>query len=127
LLLGSACQRQSNICPQDSITYFSDIDSLSQPIVGLDADLASTPTMMEIDGKMVAVDRVIHGLVCNETLNGTVYVACDIQIEKWVDTPTFLEACAFTVEPGSTIYVAAHNNAAYYKGCSCHTGELADY
>jgi hypothetical protein len=24
------------------------------------------------------------------------------------------------------VYVAYHNDAAYYNGCSCHTGEIAD-
>jgi hypothetical protein len=50
-----------------------------------------------------------------------VYIACDIQIAKWQEKPTFLDGCDFEVSPGSVLYVAAHNNAPYFQGCDyCH-------
>jgi hypothetical protein len=51
-------------------------------------------------------------------------VACDLQIAAWGEEPTFLEDCNLNIEPGTIVYVAAHNDAPYYKGCSCHTGEV---
>jgi len=51
-----------------------------------------------------------------------VYVTCDVQVLEWKDRPTFLEDCDLVIEPGTVVYVAAHNDAAYYNGCSCHTG-----
>jgi len=27
------------------------------------------------------------------------------------------------IAPNTVVYVAAHNDAPYYKGCSCHTGQ----
>ena len=71
------------------------------------------------------VDRVIRGPICTDTWRGTVYVACDIQVREWVDDPTFFQDCDLTIEPETIVYVAAHHDAAYYKGCSCHTGESA--
>ncbi len=85
------------------------------------------PLMVEIRGKESEVDRVVHGSFCDDTWDGKVYVACDLEIPAWDDAPTFLEDCSLTIEPGTVVYVAAHNDEAFYKGCSCHTGEEPDY
>jgi len=119
----SACQRQSTVCPEESITYFTDIDSISTPS---NSELIPTPALVEIKGKMTEVDRVIHGPICADTWGGTIYIACDIQIAEWTDAPLFFKECPLTIKPDTKIYVAAHNDTAYYKGCSCHTGELAE-
>ena len=125
LLLLSACGPQGPACPAGSITYTTDLAAFpALPPAGL----ALTPETIEIGGRPTPVDRVIHGPLCNEQLSGTVYVACDLEIMAWdeAEYPTFLKTCSFTVEPGAVIYVAAHYDTAYYNGCSCHTGEIAD-
>ncbi len=77
--------------------------------------------VVKINGKDIHFDTVIHGPLCNNTLSGTVYVACDLEIPKWQGKPDFFKDCDFSVDPGTVIYVAAHNNTPYYKGCaSCH-------
>lgn len=81
----------------------------------------STPTRMEIGGKSVLVDRVIEGALCNDTWSGTLYVTCDVQVYPWEGQPTFLKDCNLIIEPGTVVYVAAHGDEPYYKGCSCHT------
>ena len=124
-VLASACQRQGNVCPEDSLSYFTDISSLSSLDALSDTTLIPTPELIRIKGRMMEVDRVVHGPICADTWRGTIYVACDIQIAEWSDAPLFFEVCPLTIEPETKIYVAAHNDTAYYKGCSCHTGELA--
>jgi hypothetical protein len=73
---------------------------------------------------MMTVDRVVSGPLCNDRWQGTVYVGCEVQVLEWSETPLFLKDCDLTIEPGTVVYVADHNDAAYYNGCSCHTGEL---
>jgi len=76
---------------------------------------------VEVDGKSITFDQVIHGPLCNNDLSGKVYVACDLQIASWEEAPNFLDGCNFEVEEGTVIYVASHNNTPYYKGCvACH-------
>jgi hypothetical protein len=70
----------------------------------------------------VHVDKVIVGPLCNDSWNGTIYVSCDVQVYPWVENPTFLKDCQLDIEPQTVVYVAYHNNTAYYNGCSCHTG-----
>ena len=124
LLISSACKRQSKVCPEDSITYFSDPSSLPLMSSSDQSEPLMTPVFVEIKGKMTEVDRLIRGPICTDTWSGTIYVACDIQIKEWQDAPDFFEECPLTIEPNTKIYVAAHNDTAYYKGCSCHSGEL---
>jgi hypothetical protein len=125
LLLAAACQRQSTVCPEGSITYVSELATPVGSPAEPRPEVTPTPALVEIKGKVIAVDRVIRGPLCNAEWTGTVYVACDIEILEWLESPGFLEACPFEVKPGSTVYVAAHNDTAYYKGCSCHTGGLS--
>jgi hypothetical protein len=125
VMITAACQPAKPACPEGSITYLPDAGSFD----GLPGNpAASGSSLEEIGGKMLAVDQVVHGPLCNTTLGGTVYVTCDLQIVAWADeeNPTFLKDCDFHVTPGSVVYVAAHNDAAYYQGCSCHTGEAPD-
>lgn len=72
------------------------------------------------------MDKVIEGPLCNDTWNGTVYVTCNVQVYAWEEHPTFLKNCDLKIEPGTVVYVAYHNDTAYYNGCSCHTGEIAE-
>jgi hypothetical protein len=65
----------------------------------------------------------VHGSFCDDAWSGTVYVACDIEIPEWEEAPTFLDDCALSIEEGTVVYVAHHNNEAFYKGCSCHSSE----
>ena len=121
LLFLSACQ--ADVCPPESVEYIAD----PAQIPSLDStEQVPPPTMIEIGGKMVEVDRVIHGPLCNDAWQGTVYVDCDVQVAAWDEElgPFFLDGCDLTVEPGTVVYVASHNNTAYYKGCAvCHTSE----
>ena len=122
-LLISACG--ADVCPPGSVSYVADPSLLPEPAA---VEVPSTPTLMEIGRRQVEVDRVIHGPLCNDTWSGTIYVACDVEIVQWTEEEgsTFLDGCALTVEPGTVVYVAAHNNAAYYKGCaSCHSSQEA--
>jgi hypothetical protein len=81
------------------------------------------PERVEINGQEMLVDRVIKGTLCNDSWQGTIYVPCEIQIYEWEEDPTFLQECDLTIEQGTVVYVAAHNDEPYYKGCSCHTGQ----
>ena len=121
-LLFAACQPMPT-CPPVTGTpqYFTDAEleklSSSAP------DPTSAPVKVEINGKMTKVDKVVTGPLCNDNWRGSVYVACDVQVFKWEKEPLFLKNCNLAIEPSTVVYVAYHNDAAYYNGCSCHTGE----
>lgn len=121
----SACQRQNNICPP--------VEGTPQPkpalaeLIALPPPVTQTePISIEIGGKVKTVDKLVNGPLCNDTWSGTVYVSCDAIVgESKMDrekNPLFLKGCDLNIESGTVVYVAAHNDAAYYKGCSCHTG-----
>ncbi len=118
LILLTACASK-NPCPEGSVTY---LDDASQFPPDNSAEQIFEKVDMEIRGKTVTFDRVISGPVCNDTWEGTVYVACDLELVKWKIKPFFLtNGCNLEIKPDTVVYVAAHNNAAYYKGCiSCH-------
>jgi len=120
-LLLAACQEP--VCLPDSVTYTNDLETLPAPVLAAAGEL-SAPLMVDIRGKTIPVDRVIEGPVCNDYWTGTIYVGCNIEIPAWDtdDPPTFFEKCDLVIEPDTVIYVASHNDTAYYKGCSCHTG-----
>ena len=123
ILLTSACQAAAPVCPPDSVTYTTDSTLLSASTSREEFEKSPAPMLVEINGKEMLFDDVIHGALCGGDWSGTVYVACDLQIALWDEEPTFLENCALNIEPGTVVYVAAYNDAPYYKGCSCHTGE----
>jgi hypothetical protein len=101
-------------------------DPPNQPIEvrqSLDAfgeSLQAYPKEIKIRNRLVTVDEIIHGPVCSDNWSGTVYVDCDVQVADWQDTPNFFDGCDLKIEDGTTVYVAYHNDEAYYQGCSCH-------
>lgn len=119
----SACQSRPSLCPatNDTSRYLA----LAQ-LMAATPTPPSAPISIEIGGKQIWVDKVVSGPLCNDTWRGTVYVTCDVQVARWQEHPTFLKGCNLNIEPGTVVYVAAHNNAAYYQGCSCHTGEAGN-
>ena len=122
----SACQRQNNVCPPIEGTHqprpaLADLISLHPPVY------QTGQISVEIGGKMQTVDKLVDYPLCNDDWRGIVYVSCDAQVaEAELDdseNPLFFKGCNLNIEPNTVVYVAAHNDAAYYKGCSCHTGE----
>jgi hypothetical protein len=77
---------------------------------------------VEIGKDNMLVDKVVEGALCNDTWSGIVYVGCNVEVYAWTEEPTFLKDCQLNIEPQTVVYVADHNNTAYYNGCSCHTG-----
>ena len=125
LVFLSACQtKNASACPPMTGTplYLTvPPEELPTPAT----ETKSSPISIEIGGKTTPVDKVVEGPLCNDTWSGTVYVTCNVQVYPWVEQPTFLKNCNLSIEPGTVVYVAYHNNTAYYNGCSCHTGEIA--
>ena len=122
LLLGvlvcAACQPKEPVCSEGQITY----RNRSEPFPSAASmEVIPQDVTLEIKRKPITLDQVVEGQLCNNYLSGTVYVGCDLEIYEWERTSNFLDGCDFVVDPNTVIYVAAHNNAAYYKGCaSCH-------
>jgi hypothetical protein len=113
VLILSACTAE---CPPERISFISDLSLF--PTKGSRQDFS--PTVMEIKGKQIQVDRVVSGPVCNDTWSGTVYMTCDVQLPAWEKDPFFWQDCDFEIEAGTVVYVEAHNDRQYDKGCSCH-------
>jgi hypothetical protein len=118
----TACEKQPACPPRaEADRYFSTLDiqsgSTSSP------ENSSSPVEVKISGRATTVDQVVTGPLCNGNWKGTVYVACNVQVAKWEKDPLFLKGCNLAIEPNTVVYVAYHNDAAYYNGCSCHTGE----
>jgi hypothetical protein len=125
VLSAVACGGEEPFCPlpTGSPQYLSlPPGELPTATLGLIPDLLP----VEIGGKTILVDKIVEGPLCNDTWSGTVYVACDVQVYPWVENPTFLKDCDLSIAPDTVVYVAYHNNTAYYKGCSCHTGEISE-
>lgn len=121
LVFLAGCKPAEPACPTGSITFAE-----AAELIALPAAVPSGPADVDIRGKLVAFDQVVDGPLCNVSLSGKVYIACDVTIAKWQDAPNFLDGCDFNVADGSVITVAAHNNTPYYKGCaSCHVGGAA--
>lgn len=122
VLILFGCQSQP-ACPVDDATpkhlTIEEIQNLPLP-----APSSSTaPVEMTINGKLISVNKVIDGPLCNDTWQGTVYVGCNVQVLEWDENPLFFKDCNLSIAEETVVYVARHNNEAYYKGCSCHTGE----
>ncbi|HEX6033128.1 MAG TPA: hypothetical protein VFY83_01795 [Anaerolineales bacterium] len=126
VLILSSCQDKP-ACPQHTKTerpgYLSveEMQALPTPTYS-----PFTPVEMKINGKLVTVDKIIEGPLCNDTWQGTVYVSCNVQILEWNEKPLFLKDCNLSIADGTTVYVASHNYAPYFNGCSCHTGQDTD-
>ena len=121
------CERNNTVCPPDEGTPQPALQ-LVDLIETTNPSSTSGPIQVEIQGKMMVVDKLVDYPLCNDEWSGTVYVSCDAQVaEAELDAdanPLFLKGCNLNIEPNTIVYVAAHNDAAYYKGCSCHTGEV---
>ena len=125
-LLLTACERERKGCIDENITPRPEIE-LEALLQTPGPEAAPSPVMVEIKGKMMTVDKLVDYPLCNDSWSGTVYVSCDAQMAMAEldadENPLFFKGCNLNIEPNTIVYVAAHNDAAYYKGCSCHTGE----
>jgi len=119
LLLSSCAEKQACPTPGEDKHYLSQDDLIS---LGPPAEVS--PAEVSIKGVTMLVDQVVTGPLCNDQWKGTIYVGCDVQVMGWEETPLFLKDCDLSIEPGTVVYVAYHNDEPYYNGCSCHTGEL---
>lgn len=119
LVISAGCQEATPVCPPVTETQ----EYLTEP-----PDKLPTPTpasagrSVVIGRREMQVDKVVEGPLCNDNWSGEVYVGCDVQVYNWTENPTFLKDCQLNIEPQTVVYVAYHNNTAYYNGCSCHTG-----
>lgn len=120
----SGCKRNETVCPPAEGTarpapVLADLIQSPPPA-------ASGPAQVLIAGRKTEVDKLVDYPLCNDNWSGTVYVTCDAQVaEAELDpdlNPLFLKGCKLEIAPNTVVYVAAHNDAAFYKGCSCHTG-----
>jgi len=120
----AGCQPGTPASPPPSATA----PALATPAPASDAspDPLQGPIEMEIGGQTLTVDQVVTGLLCAGEWSGTVYVPADVQVAPWEDRPNFLEGCDLTIAPNTVVYVAAHDDAAYYNGCMCHTGDIGE-
>jgi len=118
LLLGlllAGCGTKSS-CPQGRVSYLGDP---SQCPPDTSASLTPQKTDIEIKNKTVAFYWIIEGPLCNDAWESIVYVGCDLTLQKWKIQPFFLiNGFELVIKPDTVVYIAAQNNAAYYKGCS---------
>ena len=127
----TACERGKSVCTPE--TTPRPTLELAELLLTPAPDTASTtaPVTVEIKGKLMEVDKVVDYPICNDDWSGVVYVTCDAQVAEAAldadENPLFFEGCELNIEPNTIVYVAAHNDGAYYKGCSCHTGEEPSY
>jgi hypothetical protein len=112
-LLLVACKTPPK-CPPDTISY------LSPPFSPETTEATSQQQIVKIGRQEIQVDEVISGEVCNDSWSGMIYVTCGIQIPAWEEEALFFADCDLNIEEGTIVYVEAHDNQAYYKGCSCH-------
>jgi hypothetical protein len=120
------CGKQTSICLLGTATP-SHLEIPPEDLPIPSAGASSAPVEMEIGGRMISVDKVVEGPLCNDTWSGTVYVTCNVQVYPWGEYPDFLKNCNLDIEPGTIVYVAHHNDTAYYNGCSsCHTEEVVE-
>lgn len=118
ILLLAGCQNNPQACPVPT----GPPQYLTVPPEKLTASPANGPGEVKIGWQTISVDKIVEGPLCNDTWSGTVYVGCNVQVYPWQEEPTFLKDCQLNITSGTIVYVAYHNNAAYYNGCSCHTG-----
>jgi hypothetical protein len=111
-LLLAACT--SSTCPNGAVGY------LIPPYPTEDTETVTTPEIIEIGRQEVMVDEVISGDLCNDTWSGTVYVTCDLRVPAWEEESLFFQDCDLEIDEGTIIYVEAHGNQPYAKGCTCH-------
>jgi hypothetical protein len=121
------CERNNTVCPPEEASQpaLQLAGSIENPL----APEPSGPVQVEIRGKLMEVNKVVDYPLCNDNWSGTVYVSCEAQIAEWDPDvgSRFFEDCQLEIEPGTVVYVAAHNDEPLYKGCSCHTGEVYEH
>jgi hypothetical protein len=122
----SGCERHEVVCSSDEGTPPTPLQ-LSDLIQTPPPDSVSLePLRILIGGREIEVDKLVDYPLCNDNWSGTVYVSCQARVaEAELDAssnPLFLKGCQLDIAPNTVVYVAAHNDAPYYKGCSCHTG-----
>ena len=124
----AACSRTNTVCPPEEDTHPPALQLVDLIDAPPPVPASSGSIQVEIRGKLTEVDKVVDYPLCNDNWSGTVYVSCAAQVaEAELDAdanPLFLKGCNLRISPNTVVYVAAHNDAAYYKGCSCHTGEV---
>ena len=124
----AACSRTNTVCSPGEGTPLPALQLVDLIEAPPPAPASLGPIQVEIGGKLMEVDKVVDYPLCNDNWSGTVYVGCDARVaEAELDAdanPLFLKGCDLKIAPNTVVYVAAHNDAAYYKGCSCHTGEV---
>lgn len=113
-ILITACEP---VCSPDAVTTMAPPFPTVDPFT---SDSSSTSIEVEIKGKLREVDRVIHGPLCNDNWQGVIYVACDVQVAAWEEEPIFLRECNLNIEDNTIVYVAAHNDQQFNRGCECH-------
>ncbi len=127
ILISSACQSKpacsqgEDAGPPKHLTAEDLLVQSTQPVSS-----SSPPADIKINGKLITFDKVVEGPLCNGKWQGTVYVGCNVQVLEWEEEPLFLKDCNLSIAEGTVVYVADHNNAAYYNGCSCHTGQIVE-
>ncbi len=116
-----ACQPAPPPCqwPAGAPRYLTSAHSQDVPVAT--PGPSPTPVSVKIGNSTIRVNKVIEGPLCNDTWTGTVYVGCNVQVYPWEKEPLFFKDCNLKIEPGTIVYVAYHNNTAYYNGCSCHS------
>ena len=120
-ILLSACSRQSNVCAGEpanqpiEIRQQLDLESYQPELEGF---------LIRVRNKETRVDQIVHGYVCDADWSGSVYVDCDVQVNEWEEKPNFFEGCDLNIDPDTVVYVAYHNDEAYFKGCSCHFNDV---
>ncbi len=125
----AACDRQKTVCTPEMETPKTPVQLADLLELKPAAGPAPTPVVVEIRGRMVQVDKLVDYPFCNDQWHGTVYVSCEAQVAEWDPEigSRFLEGCQLDIEPNTVVYVAAHNDEPFYKGCSCHTGEVYEH
>lgn len=119
------CGRNSTVCATEP----PNLPVETRQGLAFTSDLEASPSPVEIQirGRGVLVDRIVHGYLCDDVWSGTVYVDCDVEVPVYEvvseEEADFFEGCDLEIAAGTVVYVAYHNDEAYYKGCSCHTGE----
>ena len=76
------CERNSTVCPQDEgspqpALQLADLLAAQPPITN-----SAAPIQVEIQGKVIEVDKVVDYPLCNDNWSGTVYVSCEAQVAE---------------------------------------------
>jgi hypothetical protein len=122
----SGCDRKKTVCPTEEETPQAVLQLQELINLPVPEPVSTRPIQVMIQGRKMDVDKLVDYPLCNDNWSGTVYVGCDVQVAKAEldanSNPLFLKGCDLNIAPNTVVYVAAHNDAPYYKGCSCHTG-----